>query len=180
MAHDHHECVDCGGDIGPRPMNIGFALPDAIWDLSPEDEQNHLVMLSREEDFASLDDRYFVKGLLNIRVGSPSKKEVFAYGVWIEVGSHAEFRRIAKACLDPCAYGALSFTGKLANEIEGGLRGATVALEAPKNSVIDDTKPVIVRSGDARIQKILKDGWTEEEYQEAIAADDDNPEDGGG
>jgi hypothetical protein len=156
-------------------MNIGFALPDAIFDIPEKEEARHLLMISLGEDFCSLDDRHFVSVILSIPVGGKSSKEIFTYGVWIEVADYAEFRRIAKKWVDPCAYASLSFTGKLANEIGGSQLGAIVTCEAPKYHEIDETKPAVVSSGSKYIQKLLTEGWTEEEYLEAVI-DEDNDE----
>lgn len=100
----------CGAPLDPVDLNYGFALPDEVFALGPDEQLTRVGGLSRV--LVLDEDRGFVRTLLPIELDHDSLTLV----VWLEV----EARRACEAIAvwESPAYLDLSFDGVVANDLE--------------------------------------------------------------
>ena len=106
-----YRCPDCR-DIHDGLPDLCFALPDAIFDLDPEAREARALVSS---DLCVLDDaRYFIRCVLEVAIAEHT--DLFAYGLWAEVGAR-DFNRYSVFYNTDAPAHLTEFQGKLANRL---------------------------------------------------------------
>ena len=141
-------------------LDFGYQLPDCIWD-APEVERSR----DNTSDFASHGERRFVRGLLPIPLENGTE---FHYGVWLEV-DQATFLDVRNCWNDEERYLKLRFKARVANAAppwRTNLLG--LGVEAGVREV--KSRPFVMAAEAAWLQKLMADGWTPDDYREAVAS----------
>ncbi len=111
MPRLRYRCPDCR-DIHDGLPDLCFALPDAIFELDPEQRQARALVSS---DLCVLDDeRYFIRCVLEVALADHT--DVFAYGLWAEVKAR-DFNRYAVYYNTEAPATASQFEGAIANRL---------------------------------------------------------------
>ena len=112
-------CAKCGQ--ATQLLDSAFR-PDCGW-AQPEGERSR----RNNEDFAELDERRFVRGLLPIRL---EDREEFRFGIWLEVTADV-FDDVLVSWNDDVRYPRWQFVATIANAIppwgQAGTRGIAAA-----------------------------------------------------
>ena len=162
---DDHEktcaCGACGGALD-RPMDSDCWLPDVLFERWSKASNRPEL---RPLDFAELGRRRFVHGLLPFPVEGG---DTFRVGIWIEVDGFT-FERVKKAWGKPSSYVALAFEGRLANDVRlFGTR--TLGVEVRARARRAEARPFVERAFDPALAALLRQGWSEAQYQEVVQA----------
>jgi hypothetical protein len=151
-------CERCGAE-GPL-LDFGFQAPDCVWALPPAQRSPR-----NNKNFAELDDRRFVRGLLPIRLTSG---EEFRVGVWLEVGRDI-FDDIFESWDDTVRYPQLKFVATIANAAPPW-REKILGVEVHVGVRDQNSRPYVFASHTAWLQQVLERGWTDAEYEAVIAS----------
>jgi hypothetical protein len=116
-------------------------------------------------NFAELDDRRFVRGLLPIRLTSG---EEFRVGVWLEVGRDI-FDDIFESWDDTVRYPQLKFVATIANAAPPW-REKILGVEVHVGVRDQNSRPYVFASHTAWLHQVLERGWTDAEYEAVIAS----------
>jgi hypothetical protein len=107
------KCAGCGKEISEHQTDMGFQLPDIVWQLS-EDEKKKRAKF--DSDLCRLDmERYFVRGVTLIPF--QSRSDAFAWGFWAEVTKDDFFHYVD--IYDKDGSNEPTIRGRLANTPEG-------------------------------------------------------------
>lgn len=75
-------CPTCGHSHEGQPTNLGFLLPDVIFQLDDEERQKHLDYSS---EVAFLEDKTYIRGVL--QVPFTFSDNCFGWGIWAEISA---------------------------------------------------------------------------------------------
>ena len=106
-----------------------------------------------------------MRGLLPIRI---EDGEEFRYGVWLEV-EPAVFDEIVASWNDTVRYPQLRFVGTIANAVPPW-REAILGVEIHAGVRDQNSRPFVIAAHAAWLQQLLERGWTDAEYEAAIAS----------
>ncbi|MBN9160582.1 MAG: hypothetical protein BGO98_02565 [Myxococcales bacterium 68-20] len=119
------ECTECGRELAAHELDVGFSLPDEVWELAPSDRSRRA---DSTPDVCVLDGtRFFIRAVAVLPV--EASQESFCWGLWVEV-SGEEFERCRQSS-DLDAPGKPSGRGIIANSPQSypPLTGHPVAIE---------------------------------------------------
>ena len=103
-------CAVCGKIHAGPPRDIGYSLPDAVWQIPSAERPLHACYT---DDFCQLGGRYFIRGILYVPItGEPGR---FGWGAWAEV-EMPTFRWYWET-FDEDGSNAPAHSGTLANEL---------------------------------------------------------------
>jgi hypothetical protein len=165
-------CEHCGRDLGEHARDVGFALPDEVWRMSPEARARRVIATP---DLCTLDGaRFFLRGVASVPIATTG--ESFGFGLWAEVtrpvfDRYRDLYRV-DASDEPSA------VGSIANELPHypPLRGHPVEIrfgdvnDRPRLVLHRSFHPLSVEQSSsistARMHRILETtavGWSQEE-----------------
>jgi hypothetical protein len=104
-------CDVCGETHAGDTRDIRMGLPQPVFLL---DEPERAERCRLGDDWAVLDDRYFVRALLELPIAG--EEGYFGYGAWVEVSAD-DFAALGELWDDEEGWRAEPFTGRLANEL---------------------------------------------------------------
>ena len=105
-------CASCGKPHSPSELELGFKRPDAV--VSLPDEQRGTDTQETDDLCAIRPDRYFVRGVLPLRV--VDWDDNYCIGAWVEV-ERAVFDRVRELWDAPDQDQEPAFSATLANAI---------------------------------------------------------------
>lgn len=149
-------CAKCGVPTALR--DFAYQLPDCIW------AQRESQRSSRNSgDFAELDERRFVRGLLPVKL---ENGEEFRYGVWLEV-DRTTFDEVRSSWNDEVRYPELRFAAKIANAAPPW-RKRILGVEVDVGVRDQKSRPFVVAARERWLQRVIERGWTAAEYDAAV------------
>jgi hypothetical protein len=162
MTHD--QCPECGDELDDPILDFAYDVPDCLFEIVKTRGVEGLrgrLWVSPGNDFLEFDrSRWFVRGLFPVQIEGGLE---FRFGVWLELPSKAEFVHLMEAWDDKTAYEKLSFEARLANGLERqGVLGEYVHVEGGPDV---NQKPVVHESENPTLKRLLKQGWTLEQYE---------------
>jgi hypothetical protein len=106
-------CTVCGRFHEEELRDVRAGLPQAIYELAPE-EREQRATIAPGGDFASLDDdRQFVRALVEIPM--PAEGDRFAWGVWVRL-TPEDLADVAERWVDEASAGR-TYSGWLATDL---------------------------------------------------------------
>lgn len=158
----YFERAECGDTN--IPLEHSFGMPDAVWSLSGEERGDRANI---GQNFVKLDgERHFVRALLSFDVEHYGD---WSAGLWVEVSAEM-FEQVQSVWDHPDRYMALTFAGRLANDLSGlelpGRIGSGVTLHA-----VDPEQALRVRdSMDPELQKMRVQAWGRSDFENFAVA----------
>jgi hypothetical protein len=113
------KCHQCGSELGDHQLDIGFQLPDVVWNLDDDERKRRAKFNS---DVCVLDgQRHFIRGIALVPISNSG--EQFGWGLWAEV-SEVDFKRYlelfhADARAEPPVVGRLANTPRGYPSLDG-------------------------------------------------------------
>jgi len=107
------QCGQCGRELGQHTLDVGFSLPDVVWNLD-ERERKRRAWFSN--DVCVLDKkRFFIRGVAFVSIVGTDQR--FGWGLWAEVDPSAFKKYLDVFKVD--ARREAPVTGKVANSPRG-------------------------------------------------------------
>lgn len=107
------ECPHCGDDVASHERDIGFQLPDVLFEMTEAECEARATVT---DDLCTLDDeRFFIRGVLAVPLRGTD--QAFGWGFWAEVSAE-DFERY-HAHFNDDGTDATPFRGTLANSAPG-------------------------------------------------------------
>jgi len=119
------QCRQCGRELGEHTLDLGFSLPDVVWNL---DEKGRRRRAKFSNDVCVLDKkRFFIRGVAFVPIVGTDQR--FGWGLWAEVDASAFQKYLDVFKVDARAKPPV--TGKVANSPRGypSLEGHGVELQ---------------------------------------------------
>ena len=113
------KCASCGKKISEHQTDVGFQLPDVVWQLS-EPERTERAKFNN--DLCQLDDeRYFIRCIALIPM--KARSDSFAWGFWAEVSKGDFFHYMdiyeKDATTEPAIVGTIANSPRSYPRLEG-------------------------------------------------------------
>ena len=145
-------CSCCGMPLDPhrRRFDVGFELPDPVWEMSPQERAARVA--GRRLAIVVEGMGSFIRVLLPVQLSDGYE---IVFGCWLCVPSE-QYERARKIWNQP-GYDHLVLTGLLANAIKPWSSACWAPAIAKVRTA--DELPYVVESSDPTLSRVLREVW---------------------